>query len=92
VLRMNPAGDGLSLTTLPIPDHSGDQGVYFVRGARALRLPFNETIEVIPADDESAPVPPDPRYAGSTVYARPDMWLWGMRFLTLDYWLHHEDR
>jgi hypothetical protein len=93
VLRMNVADDdphGLSLTTLPIPDHGGDQGVYFVCGALRMRLPFNETIEVLPMACSSAPSPPDTRYSGSTVYARHQMWLWGMRFLTLDYWLHHE--
>jgi hypothetical protein len=91
VLRMNPAGAGLSLTTLPIPDHSGDQGVYFVWRSLFLRLPFNETIDVYPLDNDSVPETPDPRYSASTVYARHDMWLWGIRFLTLDYWLHYED-
>jgi len=89
VLRMNPLGTGLSLTTLPIPHHGGDQGVYFVWRGLTLRLPFNETIDVYDASHPSVPKFPgeDPNTA---VFARHDMWLWGIRFLTLHYWLSDE--
>jgi hypothetical protein len=98
ILRMDPwpdpAADGLALTTLP-PDGSagelGDQGVYFANRWLPVRLPFDETITVgTPAraaalgiDGRAAP-----RGAGeATVLARHDMWLFGVRFLSLSYWL-----
>ena len=75
--------DGVLLTTLPAPGQPGDEGVYFANRLLPVRLPFDETIRVWPVplggeDDRRARV-------GATVAARHDVWLFGIRFLTLHY-------
>lgn len=53
----------------------GDQGVYVAFNGQAIRMPINETIKVWKEPDS----PP------GRIEAKHDMWLFGMKFLTLDY-------
>lgn len=61
---------GLSLSSVPRRDVSGDEGVYLVTPFLPIRLPINETIVV---------------ENGQNLRARHDMWFCGIKFLTLDY-------
>jgi hypothetical protein len=95
VLRMDPwpdaGADGLVLSTLPRAGAFGDQGIYLVYPRLAVRLPMDETITVatpawagrLGVDPGAAP----PGAGAAVVLARHDMWLLGVRFLTLIYWL-----
>lgn len=86
ILRLTRSGDaGLSLTTLHEGDGpDGDQGVYLTTWVGVLRLPLDETIEVFPADGE---VPPKGVPGSVVLRARHRMWVFGIRYLTLDYWI-----
>lgn len=91
VLRMDPlpgAPGALRLSTLPMGEQNGDEGVYFANRFLPLRLPLNETITVWP----SAVAPRDfPDGLASdrpdAVFARHDMWLFGIPYLRIDYLL-----
>lgn len=78
ILRLESApSGGLSLTSLPAGpegNDQGDEGVYFVTRGMPIRLPINETISVTVSAPE-----------GGLVTARHDMWIFGIKFLTLDY-------
>ncbi|WP_163971108.1 hypothetical protein [Oceanobacillus halotolerans] len=52
-----------------------DQGVYLVFNQKALKLPINETITVWK----------DPKKPHGQIEATHDMWLFGIKFLRLDY-------
>ena len=92
VLRMDPlfvggAELGVELTTRGPSRAPNDAGIWFVaRGLGALRLPMHETVRVWGA---STRVPPHAINAtelpGATVLARHELWLLGLRYLTLDY-------
>ncbi|MDH4619195.1 YndJ family protein [Brevibacillus sp. AY1] len=71
----NGSDETLVLTSWPSEGKSGDQGVYLVLNQKAIRLPINETITVWK----------DPDSPKGKIEARHDMWLFGMKFLTLDY-------
>ena len=76
ILRLrNGPNDTLLLTSWPHEGTSGDQGVYLVINQKAIRLPINETITVWK----------DPDSPKGKIEAKHDMWLFGMKFLTLDY-------
>jgi hypothetical protein len=62
---------GLTLTTLPACEDPGDDGVWFANPWLPLRLPINDRIRLWPDD--------------TGVKALHEMWLFGIRFLTLDY-------
>lgn len=87
VLRMDPvpgSPGALQLSTLPAAEHNGDEGVYFVNRWLTVRLPLNETITVWPSGIAPCNVNrglerPD------MVYARHDMWLFGVRYLRIEY-------
>jgi hypothetical protein len=74
ILRLDLREDGgVALTTLARDEErDGDQGVYLVASGRGLRLPLDETIEVWPNADGS-------------LEAIHDMWLFGIRYLRLEY-------
>jgi hypothetical protein len=79
ILHLTHAGrDGLQLTSRHHEHFDGDQGIYLARGSSPFRLPMDETITVWPASASE-------REAGSCLEARHDMWLFGLRFLTLHY-------
>lgn len=85
ILRLYRDGEELVLTSLSGRE-KGDEGVYLVTPLMPLRLPINETIRVRSVDrgaDHGPEVPPN-----VTVHARHDMWLFGIRFLTLTYWIY----
>lgn len=75
-LRHGP-GEELILTSWPNEQASGDQGVYLVFNQKAIRLPINETITVWK----------DPNSPKGSIQAKHHMWLFGMKFLTLDYFI-----
>ncbi|MFJ9499161.1 YndJ family protein [Brevibacillus centrosporus] len=75
ILQLQDAADTLVLTSWPSEGLSGDQGVYLVINQKAIRLPINETITVWK----------DPESPKGEIEARHDMWLFGVKFLTLDY-------
>lgn len=66
--------DTLSLTSWASSPKQ-DQGVYLVFKQKAIRLPINETITVW--KNPSSPI--------GKIEAKHDMWLFGVKFLTLDY-------
>ena len=96
ILRMvsvpNETG-ALQLTTLPVGEQNGDEGVYFANRFMPMRLPFDETITVWPH------APKDQLQENSsdhpnTIFARHDLWLFGIHYLHIDYSLvlqPHED-
>jgi hypothetical protein len=77
-----PDTGALTLTSRPDPAGPGDEGVYFANRWLPLRLPINETISVL---ERHMPGARDMPRAGAELVARHDMWLWGVRFLTLEY-------
>ena len=83
------AWNGVRLTTLG----SGDEGVYFANGVLPVRLPLNETIRVWTPGMPGIPVAmkrmPN---AAVTVLARHDLWLFGIHYLTLDYYIFPTQR
>lgn len=85
-IRGDGGENGLLLTTLPTAKWVGDEGVYYVHRLGILRLPFNETISVwapgmagIPAELKEY------QSLATTVLARHEVGLFGIKFLTLDY-------
>lgn len=89
VLRLEARGPVLALTSRHAPDVFGDEGIFYVAGGRPIRLPMNETIEVAARRDAhllGLGTPP-PAAGASTLCARHDVWVLGLRVLTLEYWL-----
>lgn len=78
------APDSIALSTLPSAFAGGDQGVYFANRLLPVRLPINEVITVWPATKKTRA---GDRSDGKqpTVKARHDMWIWGIKFLHLEY-------
>jgi hypothetical protein len=85
VLRMDRRGDGVSVSTRL----GGDCGIWMVlrvgRWRLPIRLPLSETIDVWCADDPAAPPELRAWAAGYSTIARHDLWLFGIRYLRLDY-------
>lgn len=87
-LDMCPAEKGsmLRLTSLPVHELFGDQGVYLVFSKLAVRLPINETIQVWDRPQISQwpmAMPPE-----TTVLAQHDMWIFGIHCLRLYYTIY----
>ncbi|HEX8773918.1 MAG TPA: YndJ family protein [Pyrinomonadaceae bacterium] len=78
-------GHGIILSTLPQVHAGGDQGVYFANRLLPIRLPINETITVWAAGMRGAPFDVPVSMENSSVVARHEMWLFGIKFLELDY-------
>jgi hypothetical protein len=81
ILRMDHLGDGVRVSTRL----GGDCGIWLVLFGIALRLPLSETIDVWTVDDPAAPAALRTWAAGYTTVARHQLWLCGVRYLTLDY-------
>ena len=84
VMRMEevPQNDwsNLRLTTFPLGLTKEHEGIYLVLKGFPIRLPFNETIYVYPAHDNTD--------AGKTevrLMANHKIWIFGIHFLTLNY-------
>lgn len=86
ILRLDPLDNGLILTTLS-RDNFGDQGVYWVFPWFPLRLPLNETIQVW-SGTQKTPLNHHSQMDKVQVLARHDMWLFGLKFLTLEYYIY----
>jgi hypothetical protein len=71
---------GLELTTLT---DAGDGGLYLAAPWGAIPLPLDQTFRVRPADAPDAPS--DLTGGNATVVATHEMWLWGRKFLTVEY-------
>ncbi|MBV9229088.1 MAG: hypothetical protein JOZ18_07225 [Chloroflexi bacterium] len=78
------AGDIL-LTTFPLPNTMKYEGVYFVNCFLPIRLPTQETIHVWAVGTPGIPADLECWSATATLLARHDVWLFGIRLLTLDY-------
>jgi hypothetical protein len=78
-------GRGIILSTLPHVRAGGDQGVYFANRLVPVRLPINETITVWAVGMKDAPFDIPVSMENSKVMARHEMWLFGIKFLELDY-------
>lgn len=92
VLRLNTVADrpgALVLTSFPERQNRGDEGVYLATRWFYFRLPINETIAVYPADESAA----RNQTAGPEILltARHDMYLFGLRCLTLEYQIYRAD-
>lgn len=77
---------GIVLTSLSSSDWVGDEGVYFVNKLLPIRIPINETIRVW-VGDGLEPNSPSFLTLPSHIQARHDMWLFGIQFLTLHYFI-----
>jgi hypothetical protein len=90
VLRVDfYGGGGLAVTTRRAGSDHGDEGIFWVRGRRALRLPMNETITVVArreAKQLGLGTPPEGA-SRATAVARHDLWVFGVKVLELEYWL-----
>ena len=73
-------GGGILLSTLG----AGDAGVYLRTPLGPLRTPVTETIHVWAADERAA-FPDGFEPSGADAYARHEVFLFGRRFLSLDY-------
>lgn len=73
-------GDGVRLTTKA---RAGDAGLYLVTPVGPFALPLDQTFRVWPAGAPTAPA--DFTDGEATVVARHEMWVYGRRFLTIDY-------
>jgi hypothetical protein len=92
VLRMDALFVGgpelaIELTTRGPSRAPSDAGIWIVaRGLGAVRLPMHETIRVWAASTRLPPHAIDTtEMPGATVLARHELWLLGIRYLTLDY-------
>jgi len=74
ILKLNMNNNYLILSSVKHLLEESDQGVYFVNRVLPVRLPMNETIRVWTEHDK--------------LLATHDMWLWGYKFLSLDYEMH----
>lgn len=81
----NAATYGIVLSTWPRVHAGGDQGVYYANRLLPVRLPINETITVWAVDKKDAPFNVRVTAANVVVLARHEMWLFGIKFLELDY-------
>lgn len=92
VLRVDRRGDGVSVSTRL----GGDCGIWLVlrvgRWRLPIRLPMSETIDVWTAGDPAAPPELRAWAAGYSTIARHDLWLFGIRYLSLDYGMRPVDR
>ena len=93
ILRLSHLADGsagIALSSLPpAGGPPGDEGIYFVLAGGGIRLPMNEVIHIRPrtkADRVDAP-----GGARTELLATHDMFLLGLRFLSLRYYIHHLD-
>lgn len=92
-IPMTNGPSGVLLTTHHASNRIGDEGVYFANRVLPIRLPMNETIRVWAPGMAGAPAAeasPDSRPI--TVLAQHDVWLYGIRFLTLSYRIAREAR
>lgn len=82
-------GGGLAITTRRAGDDHGDEGIFLVRGRRALRMPANETIYVVARREAKhlGLTRPPKEAAKATAVARHDLWVFGIKVLELEYWL-----
>jgi hypothetical protein len=87
ILRVAHLEDGgLVLTSVRHPDAPGDEGVYFANRVHPIRLPIDERIRVWSRLAEGVPGELRDRATVSTMaFARHDVWILGVRALTLDY-------
>jgi hypothetical protein len=91
ILHMSALGEenggqrGVILSTLSCVHAGGDQGVYFANRLLPVRLPINETITVWAVDKSDAPFNVPVTNANALLLARHEMWLFGIKFLELDY-------
>ena len=77
--------ENIRLSTFPLPNTMKDEGVYFVNRFLPIRLPTQETIRVWAAGTPGIPADLARWTGAATLVARHDVWLSGIRFLTLDY-------
>lgn len=80
----------LSLTSLPVHQKRGDQGVYWVVRGFGVRLPINETIQVFTPEqviDWPAEVVPQ-----TSLLAQHDMWICGLHCLRLHYLIYLDSK
>lgn len=84
------AEGGLVLSTLPEEGRVGDEGIYLVTRWLPVRTPLDEAITVwaTPPGEDERGWPAGAQ--GSQVLARHDMWLFGVHFLRLEYYLLDE--
>ena len=80
---------GIELTTESNTD-TGDEGLYLVTPLGAIGLPLDQTFRVWAADMPDAPS--DITGGNATIIATHEMWIWGRKFLTIDYagWIPEE--
>ncbi|MBV9256482.1 MAG: hypothetical protein JO215_00530 [Ktedonobacteraceae bacterium] len=76
---------GIRLSTFPLTNTIRDEGVYFVNRFLPIRLPAQETIRVWAVGTPGIPADLECWSAAATLLARHDVWLFGIRLLTLDY-------
>lgn len=67
--------DALTLTTLPRQKDKGDEGIYYHTKWFSIRLPINERFLVWTRTSEN-------------LQASHEMWMFGKKFLTIDYEIH----
>jgi hypothetical protein len=77
--------EGIRLSTFPSPNSTRDEGVYFANRFLPVRLPTQEMIRVWAVGTPGIPADLERWSATATLLARHDVWLFGIRFLTLDY-------
>lgn len=80
----------LALTSLPVHQQRGDQGVYWVINGFGVRLPINETIRVYTPEQVSdwpAEVVPQ-----TQLLAQHDMWICGLHCLRLRYLIYLDSK
>lgn len=87
ILRMDGRGQGVRVTT----KLGGDCGIWLVLFGVPIRLPLAETIDVWTIDDPVAPESLRRFAQGYTTMARHTLWLFGIRYLELDYAMRRAD-
>ena len=97
VLRLDPIGEdseGRIAVALTSKAREGDgAGIWYALGSFGLRMPLSERIELWAPEMECAPADID-RSAldGATIIARHEQRLFGVRFVTHQYWFRPLDR
>jgi hypothetical protein len=89
-LAMLDHTQALRLSSLPVHQKYGDQGVYWVVRGFGVRLPINETIQVFTPEqvnDWPAEVVPQ-----TSLLAQHDMWICGLHCLRLHYLIYLDSK
>jgi len=94
ILRLDPIGrDDEGRLAVALTSRGGEAGIWYVIGAASIRLPLGEHLALWAAGSPCAPGDLDASaLPGATLVGRHEQRVFGVRFVTHDYWFKPLDR